>query len=118
MQLKVVYIDDEAALCENFKDLHSTDEVVIETFTNPDIAIEQIRKNPPDVVFMDYRLPGTTGEQVATALNISQPIVLITGELEVKTSYPFYSIIQKSVDYDEVANAIEAFKKFKASKAA
>jgi FixJ family two-component response regulator len=118
MPLKIVYLDDEVALCENFKDLHATQDVEIETFTSPELAIESIRANPPDVIFIDYRLPGTNGEQVAYALNVSKPIILITGELELKTNYPFHCIIQKSIDFKEAALTIEYFRKFKSSQAA
>jgi FixJ family two-component response regulator len=118
MLLKIVYIDDEEALCENFKDLHTSDEVEIESFTSPELAIEYMRLNPADLVFIDFRLPGTTGDQVAHAMNISKPIVLITGELEVKTSYPFHSVIQKSAEFEEAARTIEYFRKFKSTQAA
>jgi DNA-binding NtrC family response regulator len=118
MQLKIVYIDDEEALCENFKDLHACDDIEIESFTSPELAIEFIRQNPPDLVFIDFRLPGTTGDQVAHAMNLSKPIILITGELEVKTSYPFHCVIQKSADFDEAARMIEYFRKFKSNQAA
>jgi len=118
MQLKIFYIDDEATLCENFKDLHSSDEIEVFTFTNPEAAIEAVRENSPDLLFIDYRLPGTTGEQVATVMNISKPIILLTGELEVKTTYPFHKIILKSAETEEVAETIEYLKKFKQQKAA
>jgi len=118
MLLKIIYIDDESALCENFKDLYSSEDVEVETFTNTESAIEKILESPPDVLFIDYRLPGTTGEQVATVLNLDIPIVLVTGELEVKTTYPFYRIIQKSVDYEEVSRTIAGFLKQRRSKVA
>jgi FixJ family two-component response regulator len=118
MPLRVVYIDDEVALCENFQDLHSSPEVEIETFTSPELAIESIRNNPPDLLFLDYRLPGTTGDQVASVLNLSKPIILITGELEVKTTYPFHMIIQKSADISEISSVIEFFRQFKSTQAA
>lgn len=118
MPLKIIYIDDESALCENFKDLHSSSEVEIETFTNTETAIEAIRQSPPDLLFIDFRLPGTTGEQVASVLNLDIPIVLITGELEIKATYPFHSIIQKSVDYEQVSKTIESILKQQHKKAA
>ncbi len=118
MQLRIFYIDDEAALCENFKDLHTSNEVEVVAFTNPEAAIEAVRSNPPDLLFIDYRLPGTTGEQVATVMNVSKPIILITGELEVKTTYPFHKIIHKSAETEQVVETIEYFKKFNQQKAA
>jgi DNA-binding NtrC family response regulator len=118
MRLRIFYIDDEAVLCENFKDLHASDEVEVEAFTNPEAAIEAVRANPPDLMFIDYRLPGTTGEQVATVMNVSKPIILITGELDIKTTYPFHMIIHKSAETNQVIETIDYFKKFNQQKAA
>lgn len=93
--LQIYFLDDEAALCEAFADTFGSDTVTVTTFSNSTKLIEQSRKVAADVYFLDYRLPGTTGEKVAAQLATQKPIILVTGELQVETEYPFFSIVQK-----------------------
>jgi DNA-binding NtrC family response regulator len=95
MRLKIYYLDDEQEILELFEDTFSLPEREITTFTAPEVAIEVIRKNPPDILFIDYRLPNYSGEEVAKMIDPGFPKVLVTGEMEVKSKYPFFSIIGK-----------------------
>ncbi len=69
MPFKVIYLDDEPHLCEMFVDNFASGEVSVETFTDSEKAITAINASIPDLVFLDYRLPETTGEAVALRLN-------------------------------------------------
>lgn len=95
MQLKVMYIDDEEDLCEVFNDFLSGRGYHVRTFSNPSMGVEEILKNPPDILFIDYRLPSTTGDEIALKLNSSIPKFLVTGDLKIQPKYPFVEIIKK-----------------------
>jgi CheY-like chemotaxis protein len=108
MLLKVYYLDDEEALCENFVDYFTSPEVVVSTFTDPLVAIETIKKNPPDIFFVDYRMPGMSGDEVAKVLDPKLPKYLITGELDLKTEYKFDKVLSKPYDEADIAGLISS----------
>ena len=98
MPLKVLFLDDEPILGENFADEFSSEAVQVDTFTEPKLAIAHAIKYPPDLIFLDYRLPETTGDEVAQLMALGIPRYLLTGDLSVKTKYAFTAIFTKPVD--------------------
>lgn len=109
MQLRIYYVDDEEALCEAFSDYFSSKKVVITTFTDPTLVIEAINANPPDLLFIDYRLPGMTGDKIAEAISPLIPKFLITGDLSVKTNYKFLKVFSKPFAVQEISQVINTF---------
>ena len=102
MLLNIVYLDDEPGLCQMFEDNFATDQISIRTFVQAEEALAFIKANPPDLVFLDFRLPGTTGEQVATRIEASIPIALITGDLEIAPLPRFERTFGKPFNFDEM----------------
>lgn len=107
--LKVGYIDDEPALCETFKDNFEDDHIEIAAYSNPQEGIEQMAAFKPDIIFLDYRLPDMTGDDIAEQLDPAIPKFLITGDLFVKTRYPFVKIFGKPYDFDELEDLLAAY---------
>lgn len=99
-------MDDEQDLCEIFTELNQFDKVLIRTFVDPELAVAEALREKPDLVFLDYRLPGVTGDKVAEALQLDVPIYLISGDLNVKTSFNFVKIIGKPVNNSEIQKII------------
>lgn len=116
MKLKIIYVDDEQDLCDIFEELNQSDQLNIRTFVDPLIAIADALKVPPDLVFLDYRLPGMTGDQVALAMKVDAPIYLISGDLNVKTNFNFSRIIGKPVDNSDIQKIISDLLEFKKSR--
>lgn len=106
MKLNVYYVDDEQDLCDIFEELNQSDQLNIKTYVDPFVAVADALKDPPDLVFLDYRLPGITGDKVAAVLNLKVPIYLISGDLNVKTDFIFSRIIGKPVDNSEIQKII------------
>ena len=113
MPLKVYYLDDEEALCEIFVDYFASDSVEITTFTDPAKAIAVTQTNPPDLFFIDFRLPSTTGDEVAKSLPADIPKYLITGDIGVKTKYKFKALFNKPYKPEEIQKVLDAFLKIK-----
>jgi DNA-binding NtrC family response regulator len=111
MPLKIFYLDDEPALLEMFSDIFSSDNRVITTFSDPKTAIEAIRKTPPDILFIDYRLPTYTGDQIAQMLDPNIPKVLITGDMHIKCSYNFIAIFKKPYKASQIEEILEKLAK-------
>lgn len=104
--IKIFYIDDEPELCDIFSEQFSSAEVQVITFTAPQIATAEARKNPPDIIFIDYRLPGTTGDIVAQLLPANIPIYLITGEISVATVFKFAAVLSKPLEMGKLLDII------------
>lgn len=109
MPLNVYYLDDEKDLLENFYDLFSSDTIKITIFSDPKTALEAIEQNPPDLLFVDYRLPGTTGDQVAAKVKTKIPTALITGDMQINSDFPFVRIFEKPVNIDVVEAFIKSY---------
>ena len=110
MQFKVYYLDDEEALCDIFKELFARPDVEIVTFTDAADLMSRAAKAPPNLLFVDYRLVGTTGEKVAKAMNLKCPVVLVTGDLSVTTDYCFARVLEKPCREKTIADLIESYR--------
>lgn len=110
MSLKITYLDDEPELCSIFLEIFSEGDIEITTFSDPSKAIEHIRNNPPDLIFLDFRLPLTTGDEIALKLDPAIPKALITGDLNVTPIYQFDRIFSKPFDLMDVRAFIHSFK--------
>ena len=111
MTLNVVYLDDEAALCEIFFEYFDAPDVSIRTFVDALQALAAVKSDPPDVIFIDYQLPGITGDEVALLLPDDLPKVLVTGNLSVATEYSFIDCVSKPYDFALIQRILDRFKK-------
>jgi CheY-like chemotaxis protein len=102
MLLKVFYLDDEKDLTDIFVELFSNEQVEIIAFNDPKKAILESHKQKPDLIFLDYRLPGTTGEVVALSMPANIPKYLITGDLIIHNSKPYQEILRKPFDFNMI----------------
>lgn len=108
MPLYIYYLDDELDLLEIFIDSFSNENFHITGFNDIDTFKKQVHSSPPDLIFLDYRLPNTTGDEIALGLNASIPKVLITGDLSVKTQTVFSAIIRKPFSTKDVASLLDS----------
>lgn len=109
MQFKIIYVDDEPALCEMLKDNFSSDLVMVQTFVDPEAALSEIAASPPDLLFLDYRIGHISGDEVASKVDNRIPKVLITGDLKVSPLQNFVRIFHKPFDFDEVEKFIDGY---------
>ena len=107
MRLKVFYLDDEPDLCENFADQFSSDLVEIFTFGDPPKAISEAELTPPDLFFIDYRLCGTTGVDVAKKLDPRIQKFLVTGDLTIQFQQEFVQILSKPYSEKQIAEILQ-----------
>lgn len=110
MPMIVYYLDDEPDLCENLHDILSSTEVVVETFQDVAALINTCKNIKPDLVFLDYRLPGITGDEVAQKLDPAILKVLITGDIQVKTTYSFFTVLAKPTQSKVLFDVVEQVK--------
>jgi DNA-binding NarL/FixJ family response regulator len=82
--MNVLLVEDNRIYRETFKDdlLQHFPVVSVSEAGNADEALQKIKSTPPDLIFMDIRLPGMNGLQLTQRIKKDLPripIVIITG---------------------------------------
>jgi two-component system response regulator AtoC len=78
---RILVIDDEAALGENIQRMLRLPGVSVAAFADPAKGLAEALANPPDLVLLDVRMPGMSGEEVFARLHEAHPglpIVFLT----------------------------------------
>ena len=102
MSSKIYYLDDEPRLCEMIEIYFQDLNIELKTFVDAKTAIAAANAEPPDLMFIDFRLPMMSGDEVAQQITAPVPLILITGELQVQTDYDFAAVIAKPFAFDEL----------------
>ncbi|MFA5937621.1 MAG: response regulator, partial [Candidatus Paceibacterota bacterium] len=113
---KVFIADDQAILLELMKDMLEKAGFSVTTGADGDEALDNIRKYMPDIIVLDYEMPGKNGFEVASILKAdslyaSVPIILLTAisdkQLKLKgLSLGLDDYLIKPVDADELVARI------------
>ena len=78
---RILVIDDEAALGENIERMLRLPGVSVRVFVDPAKGLAECLANPPELVLLDMRMPGMSGEEVFARLHEAHPglpIVFLT----------------------------------------
>lgn len=113
MSLVVYYLDDEVDLLDVFSEIYSSDDIQIKTFSHPDTAIQAIHSAPPDLLLLDNRLPGTTGDIIAQKLDPNIPKALISGDLTLEPKAIFAKVFSKPFNSKEMSEFLNFYVKNK-----
>lgn len=113
MSLVVYYLDDEVDLLDVFSEIYSSEEIQITTFSQPELAISAIRTVPPDLLLLDNRLPGTTGDLIAQKLDPNIPKALISGDLTLEPKATFVKVFSKPFNSQEMSEFLDFYVKNK-----
>lgn len=118
--LKAILIDDERASIDALQDLINLLDLpvdIVGTFTNPLEGIEAIHQNPPDLVFLDIKMPKKSGIEVAQEIK-KHPLQIIF-----VTAHDQYAIralklsaldyLLKPTDHNELIAAVKKAEKNK-----
>jgi two-component system response regulator AtoC len=74
---RIFVIDDEAALGENIERMLRLPGVVVTGFVDPIKGLAEAVAHPPDLVLLDVRMPGMSGEEVFARLHEAHPTLPI-----------------------------------------
>lgn len=108
MPIRLIYVDDEVDLLELFADMFSSPDVVIETYSDPVRAVAAIQASPPDLLFLDHRLPRTTGDQIAKQVDRAIPKALVTGDVTVQLESSFDAVFEKPFPITKIREFIRS----------
>ncbi len=120
--IKAVIVDDEPKAIQSltWELANFSKEIqVIETFTMPELAIEYLKKNTPDCLFLDINMPTMDGFQFLDCLTHIDFAIIIT------TAYNEYALkalkneaidyLLKPIDSDDLNETIKKIKKYHSS---
>jgi CheY-like chemotaxis protein len=107
-KVRVFYLDDEVELLIIFKETFESETIQIATFTDPEALIRAVTETSPDLVFLDYRLPFTTGQEVAKKLPLSLTKVLLTGDLNLSSLTGFKEVLHKPFSFERIQALLES----------
>ena len=95
--LRVLIVEDNRIFREAFKKglLDYFPSMVIEEAANSDEALRKIKGGPPDLIFMDVRLPGVNGLQLTQRIKKDFPDINIA----ILTDYDLPEYRQAAVQY-------------------
>jgi FixJ family two-component response regulator len=107
--MRVYYLDDEIELCDIFLEMLSCTGHQLEAFSVVDEFVDRCLAQRPDLVFIDFRLPTTTGERVASMIQPDIPKVLMTGELSVDCDHLFAQVIAKPFKLKQLVELVNSY---------
>ena len=120
--ITAIAVDDEPEAINVIKMLASKlqDLSLAACFNKPIDAIEYLRNNPVDLLFLDINMPEISGLEMLQQIK-SVPLVVFTTAYEqyAVASYKFEAVdyLLKPIDYDSFQNAVNRVKKHLANRA-
>jgi two-component system LytT family response regulator len=118
--IKAVIVDDEPKAIQSlsWELTHFSDEIeVINTFSNPEDAIDYLNYNTPDCLFLDIQMPTMDGFQFLEKLsNKDFPVVITTAynEFAIKAlKHEAIDYLLKPIDSDDLNDTIKKIKRYK-----
>ncbi|MDO9262979.1 MAG: response regulator [Desulfosalsimonadaceae bacterium] len=116
---KVLIVDDEAHFCRSLLKILSARGISAFAVNRGEDALEEIVRNPYDVVLLDVKMPGISGIEVLKRMKekgIKAEVIVLSGHASVDTAveivkYGAYDYLLKPCDTDEllvkISNAYE-----------
>lgn len=114
MKYVIFYIDDEVDLVDLFAETYASEDFEIHVFTEPQKLLQALEQTKPNLVLIDFRLPGMSGDRLAEEIDrklkssVPVPKVLITGDLRVAPSSLFMKVFSKPYDPKELQSFLDS----------
>lgn len=83
MGARILVVEDHPTMREAMRLVLEGEGFVIDEAPDGRVALESIRRDPPDLVFLDLNIPGTSGPEVlaslkADPLTAGVPVIVVT----------------------------------------
>jgi len=119
LMINAVIVDDEPKAIQSlsWELTNFSDEItILDTFSSPEKALEFLKNNTPDCLFLDIQMPTMDGFQFLEKLtNRDFPVIITTAydEYAIKAlKHEAIDYLLKPIDSDDLNQTIEKIKKF------
>jgi two-component system nitrogen regulation response regulator NtrX len=114
MKARLLVIDDEAAIRETMRMLLEYDGYDVALAASGQEGLTQVEREPPDMVFLDVKMPGMDGLEVLSrirAMNETLPVVIVSAHGNTTTALEAgrlgaFRFIEKPLSKDYVLDAV------------
>lgn len=109
---RILVVDDEPDIRRTLERLLRDSGYTVESVGNGAEALERVHQQPPDLLLLDYAMPGMNGLDVATALRHrfpDLPILFMSGFADTKAleaALPTIRLLRKPFGNDELNKAV------------
>jgi len=78
---KILIVDDEKGICDEFRDILMDDDHEVDTVTNGADGLIKVRENRYDLVFLDVLMPRMEGREVLEKMKVicKVPVAIMSG---------------------------------------
>ena len=108
--LRLLVVDDEPLVSDCIRLMLSFDGHQVQVANSANAALVLFKQGKFDLVFMDYAMPGTKGDELAAAIKAiepNQPVIMITGNAPTHESMAGVDlIISKPVMLEDLREGI------------
>lgn len=115
-RLRVLVVDDDRDMRELIQLVLALEGYAVEQAADGDAALDLIRQDPPGLVLLDLRLPGTDGWAFARACRElappTPPIVLLTAAVDARRRFPVAEAsgyLDKPFDVEDLLAVVRRF---------
>ena len=113
-KLIILYVDDEVELCKLFRMTFESDKNQIQTFSDPELALEYLKENEVSIIFCDFRMPRMDAlefyESMPERSRQNTPFYIVTGLTSAANlEDPTFAdgMLSKPVDSAEIRKILE-----------
>ncbi len=114
--VKVLYLDDELDLLDLAVGFFEDENVLLDTCSTFEKAIEMARRNDYAVILSDAKMPTGSGHEffrrLRNDLNFKGKLILVTGNLEpagAKEETGYDVVIYKPINFQELVETVKIF---------
>ncbi len=115
----ILIVDDEVKWTENLARRLKLRDLSVHTVNRGEEAIRQVRLYDYDVVLLDLKMPGMSGEEVLKEIKNLQPtcqVIVLTGHATYQSATQIgrldaYAFHEKTLDFDELLSEIDMAKR-------
>jgi DNA-binding response OmpR family regulator len=110
----IFVVDDDDYIQESMKLILESEGYAVETAPDGETLSEKLKDKTPDMIILDYRLPGENGTEIATHLKAEAttrdiPLIMVSshdvGNLAKKTG--FTDFFEKPFDIETLLSTVE-----------
>lgn len=120
MKAKVLVVDDEVSIRQSLKGILQDEDCRVSVAASGEEALEEVRKDTPDLVLLDIWMPGMDGLTVLSELKKSfpqLPVIIISGHGNIETAVKAtrmgaFDFIEKPLSIDRVLVSMQKAMEF------